>query len=81
MVYALRNDGEPHGSSFVGPFKKGSTTSVEGTFKILGVAAWQAGGSRIIVHGSSERFWPSTTYKVSGRKRFEHSLAGVLVYP
>ena len=44
MVYAVGKDGGSYGCKFVGPFEMGSTTSVEGAFKILGVlcslASW-----------------------------------------
>lgn len=37
IVYAAINDGESYGCNFVGPLDMGSTKSVEGTFKILGI--------------------------------------------
>lgn len=44
MVYAAGNDGGRYDCNFVGPFEMGSTTSVEGAFRILGVlcslASW-----------------------------------------
>ena len=37
IVYSAENDGELSSCNFAGPLDMGSTTSVEGTFKILGI--------------------------------------------
>jgi hypothetical protein len=69
MVYAdVKGAGrDRYGCNFVGPFDMGSTTSIEGAFKIVvSCAIWRVGVWPIIAFGSSGRSWPSTTYEIEG---------------